>query len=71
LGDAKLCWKEKTYKTFAKLSCGLSNKEYEEVIVNCQSAIERTKKEIDAYHTDVSEVKEFLNLLKMSWRDEI
>ena len=43
-----MCWKEKTYKTFVKLSCGLSNKEYEEVIVNCQSAIERTKKEIVA-----------------------
>ena len=71
LGDAKLWWKEKTYKTFAKLSCGLSNKEYEEVIVNCQSAIEHTKKEIDAYQTDVSEVKEFLDLLKMSWRDEV
>ena len=70
LGDAKLWWKEKTYKTFAKLSCGLSNKEYNEVIVNCQSAIECTKKEMDAYHTDVLEVKEFLALLKMSWRNE-
>ena len=71
LGDAKLWWKEKTYKTFAKRSCGLSNKEYAEIIQTCQNAIERTKQEMAEYETDILEVKEFLSLLKSSWRDEI
>ena len=71
LGDAKLWWKEKTYKTFAKLSCGLSNREYAEIIQTCQNAIERTEQEMAEYETDILEVKEFLSLLKSSWRDEI
>ncbi|MEA2047909.1 MAG: type II toxin-antitoxin system HipA family toxin [Campylobacterota bacterium] len=69
LADAKLWWKEKTYKTFAKLSCGLSGKEYEEIISSCQNAIKMTKLEIETYKSNSVEVKVFLNTLKESWRD--
>ena len=43
LSDGKLWWKEKTYKTFAKQSCHLSNKEYEVILATCQDAIVKTK----------------------------
>lgn len=69
LADAKLWWKEKTYKTFAKLSCGLSAKEYEEIISSCQNAIKMTKREIETYKSNSVEVKVFLNTLKESWRE--
>ncbi|MCI0501853.1 MAG: HipA domain-containing protein, partial [Epsilonproteobacteria bacterium] len=71
LGDAKIWWKEKTYKTFAKLSCGLNNKEYEEIIQKCKIAIEITKKEIDAFAADSEEVKVFLEALKACWKDDL
>ncbi len=70
LADAKLWWKEKTYKTFGKLSCGLSNKEYKEIIETCQNAIKLTKREIDAFKANSSEIKVFLGLLKASWKDD-
>ena len=70
LADAKLWWKEKTYKTFGKLSCSLSNKEYEGIIETCQNAIGVTKREIDIFKTDSSEIKEFLGLLKAAWKDD-
>jgi len=70
LGDAKLWWKKKTYKTFGKLSCTISNREYEGIIETCQNAIELTKREIDVFKTDSSEIKEFLGLLKVSWKDD-
>ena len=69
LSDAKLWWKEKTYKTFGKLSCALTNKEYEEIIETCQNAIELTKIEMDTFKNESAEVKDFLNLLKESWKD--
>ena len=31
ISDGKLWWKEKTYKNFAKLSCNLTNAEYETI----------------------------------------
>lgn len=34
LSDGKLWWKEKTYKAFAKQSCGLSNSEYTLIIID-------------------------------------
>jgi len=67
LSDGKLWWKEKSYKNFAKLSCGLSNKEYEEILQKCQHAIALTKQEIDNYN--VAEVSPFLEKLKASWVD--
>ena len=70
LADAKLWWKEKTYKTFGKLSCGLSNKEYKEIIETCQNAIKLTKREIDTFKANASEIKVFLDLLKASWKDD-
>ncbi len=71
LGDAKLWWKEKTYKTFAKQSCGLTNKEYEEILKTCQNAIKITKKEIDVYMSEHEETSEFLEGLKGCWKDVI
>merc|ERR1711879_111804 len=49
MSDGKLWWKEKTYKTFAKQSCSLSNKEYETIILECNEAIRKTIKEINEY----------------------
>ena len=69
LGDGKLWWKEKTYKTFAKQSCGLSNKEYETILDECKIAIIKTKKEIDSYKCEDKEVLSFLENLKENWSD--
>ncbi|MFT7861239.1 MAG: type II toxin-antitoxin system HipA family toxin [Sulfurimonas sp.] len=69
LADGKLWWKEKTYKTFAKQSCGLSNKEYEILKKECEDAITMTKREIDQYKTDNTEIKFFLSGLKEMWQD--
>ena len=71
LGDGKLWWKEKSYKTFAKLSCKLSNKEYEEAILECKEAIIKTKKEIDNYNTKDKEIRDFLHTLKECWCENI
>ncbi len=70
LSDAKLWWKEKTYKTFGTLSCALTNKEYEEIIETCQNAIKLTKIEMDTFKNESAEVKDFLTLLKESWKDK-
>ena len=69
LGDGKLWWKEKSYKTFAKLSCGLSNKEYDEILKRCKQAIKVTKQELDRYQ--VPEVADFLEGLKDHWVDDL
>ena len=69
MSDAKLWWKQKTYKTFAKLSCGLTDKEYGEVIQQCQNAIAITKKEIQSYTCKEEKVKDFLVHLASCWRD--
>ena len=71
LSDAKLWWKEKTLKNFAVNSCGLSNKEYSEVVDSCIYAIKITKQEIDSYICKSDEVKKFLENLKECWREEI
>lgn len=71
LGDGKLWWKEKTYKTFAKQSCGLSNTEYEIILQECKEAIIKTKKEMSEYTSDSVEVVKFLDELKECWREEI
>ncbi len=69
--DGKLWWKEKTYKIFAKQSCGLSTKEYEIILEECKNAIVKTKKEIEEYTTKDKEVEEFLKKLKECWKEEI
>ncbi len=69
LGDAKLWWKEKSYKTFAKQSCGLSNKEYDEILELCRDAIMITKKEIDLYVRENEESAGFLSSLKNCWKN--
>ena len=67
LSDGKLWWKEKSYKNFAKLSCGLSNKEYDEILARCKHAINITKQEIDKFQ--VLEVANFLEELRDNWVD--
>jgi serine/threonine-protein kinase HipA len=71
LGDGKMWWREKTYKTFAKQSCGLSNSEYETILHECKDAIIKTKQEIDEYTCEDIEVLEFLKKLKEFWTDEL
>lgn len=71
LSDGKLWWKERTYKLFAKQSCGLSNKEYKAILQECKEAIIKTKKEIDNFKTNNNEVKEFLENLKECWCEEL
>jgi serine/threonine-protein kinase HipA len=71
LGNAKLWWKEKTYKLFAKQSCNLSNKEYQDILLQCTEAIIQTKKELNSFKTDSQNIKEFLVNLKNSWKENI
>ncbi|HUH41580.1 MAG TPA: type II toxin-antitoxin system HipA family toxin [Sulfurimonas sp.] len=71
LRDAKLWFKEKTYRDFATKSCGLSTKEYENMLEVCYDAITKTKKEIDSYESSDKEVLEFLEKLKNIWLDKI
>ncbi|OHD97997.1 MAG: hypothetical protein A3E21_03135 [Sulfurimonas sp. RIFCSPHIGHO2_12_FULL_36_9] len=71
LGDGKLWWKEKTYKTFAKQSCIISNKEYEEILQECCEAIKTTKKEVEIFAQKNQIVQEFLSLLTNNWKDSI
>ena len=70
LGNNKLWWKEKSYKSFAKQSCGLSTGEYEEIVSVCRAAIVKTKKEINTFQSNSTEVLEFLQTLKACWVDE-
>ncbi|MDD4949119.1 type II toxin-antitoxin system HipA family toxin [Sulfuricurvum sp.] len=69
MSDAKLWWKEKTYKNFAKLSCGLSNKEYETILLECAEALRKTKDEMDAFETNDASVLQFLDKLRGCWRE--
>ena len=71
LGDNKLWWKQKSYKTFAKLSCNLSESEYQSTLIECQVAVMKTIQEIESYQSNGSEEREFLERLVEAWRGEI
>lgn len=71
LSDGKLWFKEKTYRHFAKASCGLSNKEYRIILERCIEAIRVTKIEINEYVKNHLETKVFLKELQAQWQDEI
>jgi serine/threonine-protein kinase HipA len=71
LSDGKLWWKEKTYKSFAKQSCGLSNKEYELVLSDCKNAIKETRKEIQEYVSEDKTILKFLNNLQKCWKEDL
>lgn len=71
LSDGKLWWKQKTYKTFAKQSCGLSNTEYDTILDECKEAIIKTKNEIKNYTSDDVEVLKFLAKLKECWSESL
>ncbi|MEA1879956.1 MAG: type II toxin-antitoxin system HipA family toxin [Campylobacterota bacterium] len=69
LGANKLWWKEKSYKNFAKSSCGFSLREYEDIVSSCVSAIAITKNEIDDFKSESKETVIFLKALKECWLD--
>ena len=71
MSDGKLWWKQKTYKNFAKQSCGLSNKEFDDIVQECKKAIVATKKEILLFENDSLEVEDFLKTLHDTWVEEI
>ncbi len=71
LSDGKLWWKEKTYKTFAKQSCNLSNKEYETILYECKEAIIKTKQKINDYKSKDKNIISFLSKLQECWCEEI
>ncbi len=71
MSGAKLWWREKTYKLFAKQSCGLSNKEYIEILTTCKHAIQLTKKEMNSYPNKSMEVSDFLSQLQNSWLEDL
>ena len=71
LSDGKLWWKEKTYKTFAKQSCGLSNSEYNLILDECKQAIIKVKEEINIFKKKHSEEKKFLDNLVSCWSETI
>lgn len=71
LSDGKLWWKEKTYKSFAKQSCGLSNSEYNTILEECEKAIIKTKKEISKFIQNHQNEKAFLENLIDCWSEKI
>ena len=71
LSDGKLWWKEKTYKVFAKQSCGLSNSEYNFILQECQDAIIKTKTEIELFKQKHPKQKAFLEDLVGCWDEKI
>lgn len=71
LSGGKLWWKEKTYKNFAKLSCGISKSEYEEILKECKNAIIKTKSEIKEFKKTHKELSEFLDNLSECWNDAL
>lgn len=71
LSDGKLWWKEKTYKNFAKLSCNLTNVEYETIIDECSEAIRLTKNEILEFMKKYPKQKIFLDSLIECWSENI
>ena len=70
LSDGKLWWKEKTYKTFAKQSCGLTNSEYELILEECKEAVIKTKKEVEEFIVKYPDTKNFLENLTLCWVEE-
>lgn len=71
LSDGKIWWKEKTYKSFAKQSCSISNIEYEEIAQECKNAILKTKKEIEEFKKAHKETSQFLDSLVACWAENL
>ncbi len=63
--------KEKTYKNFAKLSCNLTNVEYETIIDECSEAIRLTKNEILEFIKKYPKQKIFLDSLIECWSENL
>lgn len=71
LSDGKLWFKEKTYKSFATKSCGLSTKEYNDIVQMCMHAVIKTKEEVTLYKNDDVKVVKFLQDLISCWKEEL
>lgn len=71
MSDGKLWWKEKTYKNFAKNSCMINSKDYDEIMGKCRNAILRTKEEINSFESTNKDVHLFLEELKNIWNYSI
>ena len=71
ISDGKLWWKEKTYKNFAKLSCNLTNAEYETILDECSEAIRLTKNEIQEFVKKYPKQKIFLDSLIECWSENL
>jgi len=71
LSDGKVWFKEKTYKSFAKKSCNISQKEYEEILQTCYQSIQENKGEIDTYAKANPHTLTFLESLKHAWKESI
>src|SRR5574344_2488268 len=71
LSDGKLWWKEKTYKNFAKLSCNLTNVEYETIMDECIESIRLTKNEILEFIKKYPKQKIFLDSLIECWSENL
>ncbi len=68
MSGAKLWWKEKSYKLFAKQSCGLSTREYTEIVDACSQAVDKVSDEVKVYGAEYPEVSEFLTELESCWK---
>jgi len=71
LSDGRLWFKEKTYKNFAKASCGLSNKEYQTIVEKCIEAVQTTREEIDIFTLKNKSTEKFLMTLKEHWKSTL
>ena len=71
LSDGRLWFKEKTYKNFAKASCGLSNKEYQTIVEKCIQAVQTTREEIDTFMLKNKSTEKFLMTLKEHWQSTL
>ncbi len=71
LGENKLWWKEKSYRNFAKQSCGFTQREYEDMVITCEEAVKQTKIEMDAYLHTSQDVLRFIQDLKECWVDKL
>ncbi len=67
MSDGKLWFKEKTYRGFAKNTCGMKMSEIDETIQRCKDAVVKTFKALDTYVKENREVESFAERLKEEW----
>jgi len=67
MSDAKLWFKEKTYRKFAKQTCQMSTKEIDETFEVCKNAVQKAKISLDEYVEENVEIRDFAERLKGEW----